>query len=496
MILPLLLLACTGKDEPVDSAAPWVFPELDAAPGLRGPGGPTVAFDSDALWQNCAGLLGGDEDVLHHNLVMPYRGHLVLPWAPEFGGGGISFFEVADPCNPVRVGNSFSRFMRETHAIGFLHLPDDDPQAGDYAAVTGNLGVQIWDITDITAAEPIAYLQLPNVFYPDSYARVVLSVFWQHPWLFVAAADNGVYVVDTSSLTEPEHVGGYSFDPVLRAGGVFALGSRLLVTSAEGNQVAVLDISYPDDPQPIPGGLFTLTDGSGTPTEAYHGNLVGHTALFARKEGGGGVIAWDISDPSNPTYLTEGFSEGGNGGYVFYDEGYAFVGDSHWGRVYDLRDPDAVVEVGTGNLPGDLDTFVPYGNVGVLSVDEDAEDETASAIVPWTTAVDDTPPALLAVDPPDGATGVATTARVGLGFNEPVEPGSAFPGSVRLYDDAGLAVPGFVSVQETIVTYAPKEPLKPGTTYTVELLQGGITDINSNALAAPFTATFTTAGAR
>lgn len=488
-MLLALWLACGGGEDPPG----YTFVGVDEGPGLRGPGGPAATFTEDQLWQSCASLTGGDEDVLHHNLVMPYRGHLVLPWAPEFGGGGLAFFDVSDPCAPERVGTAFSPYMRETHAIGFLHLPDGE-QAGDYAVVTGNLGVQIWDITDPTAPEVLSYTQLEGVFYPDAYARVVLSVFWQHPHLYVAAADNGVFVLDTSDLSAPELLSQYSWEPTLRAGGVFALGNLLMVSSAEQSRVALMDISIPDAPMPIPGGDFQITDATGEPTEAYHANLTGPWGLFARKEGGGGVIVYDLSDPSAPTYAGEGFTPGGNGGYVFYDEGYAFVGDSHWAKVFDLRDLDDITEVGTGTLAGDLDTAVPYGNVVVMSVDDDAEDGVASAILPWQAAPDSTGPTLLAVDPPDGAGGVAPTARVGLGFDEPVEPGSAFAGSVRLWDAAGLPVEGWVTTQETLVTYHPKAPLAPGATYTVEVLAGGVADLNNNPTAATVTTTFTTAG--
>ena len=37
-------------------------------------------------------------------------------------------------------------------------------------------------------------------YYPDAYKLVTLSVFWQHPWVYVAGADNGVYVVDASGI--------------------------------------------------------------------------------------------------------------------------------------------------------------------------------------------------------------------------------------------------------------------------------------------------------
>ena len=119
----------------------------------------------------------------------------------------------------------------------------------------GVLGVVFWDVTNPAAPEAIHYMRLPDVFYPDSYARVVLSTFWQYPWLYVAAADNGVFVVDASNPYEPALVGEYRFDPVLRAGGVWALGNYLVVGSAEQTKTAILDITVPYEPQAVPGGM-------------------------------------------------------------------------------------------------------------------------------------------------------------------------------------------------------------------------------------------------
>ncbi len=504
-LLPLLplLVACrqptgTGGEDTDDAGAPapYAFPEPGAAPALRGGGGPAVAFEEAELWQNCAGLYGGTGDLLHHNLVVPYRGHLVMPWVPEWGRGGLSFFDVRDPCSPVEAGWGFSDTMRESHALGFVHLPEGDANAGDWMVSTGVRGVQFWDVSDVTAPTVVSYLELPGVFYPDSYALVVLSVFWQYPYVFVAGADNGVYVVDATVPSDPVLLTRYTPSPGLRAGGVFALGDLLLVSSAEQNEALLLDVSDPAAVQPIPGGRFFTVDSTGEPKESYHGNIAGDLALFARKQGGGGFMAMDISDPSNPTYAGDYLMEGGNGGYVFYDEGFAFVGESHFATVYDLRDPSDITVVGRGNLPGDLDTMTPYGNVAVLSVDEDAEDGTATAIMPWTTDVDTAPPEVLRVHPADGATGVAPTSRVGVNFNEMVEPTSAFPGSLRLFDADGEPVEGWVSAQEAVASYTPKEPLRPGTTYTLEILAGGVTDINGNAVSTTISSRFTTAGGR
>jgi hypothetical protein len=492
ILLTSLLFACS---EPTDAL--FEFAEPGAAPAMRGPGGPEVSFQEADLWKNCAYLNGGPDDWDHHNLVMPYRGHLVLPWAAEWGRGGLSFFEFSDPCNPVKISDSLDAQMRETHAIGMVHLPEGDPYAGDWAAVNYMFGIQIWDISDETAPVPVVSLDLPGVVYPDSYARVSLSLFWQYPYLFVAAADNGVFVVDATDPCHPEMIAQYVFDNGLRAGGIFVLGDVALVTAAEQSSAALLDVSIPDDPQLFPGGVFATaaadTDGEGV--ETYHGNMAGDLAMFARKEGGGGAIVYDISDPTAPTYAGDVHTSG-NGGYVFYDEGYLFLGESDFATVFDAADLSDIQWVGEGDLQGDLDTIVPYGNVAVLSVDDEADDDQATAVMPWRLDPDVTGPQVLRTSPRDGAGAVPVSARIGVGFNEPIEPSTVFPGSIRLWDADGEPVEGWGSAQENIASYAPKAPLEPGATYTLEVMAGGIQDINGNPVAETVTATFTTAGGR
>lgn len=491
--LVALLLACAPDPAPGEPA--WAFPELSELPGLRGSGGPAVAFEEDELWTACASLTGGtddEEDQLHHNLVMPYRGHLVLPWVPEWSRGGISLFDMADPCDPVLVGSGYYDHIRESHSLGFLHIPEGEEHAGDYMAATGSRGITLWDLTDETAPAMLSYLQVDEVIYPDAYARVVLSVFWQHPYLFAAAADNGIMVFDTSDPTAPVHLGTTPIEPALRAGGVFLVGNLMLVTGAEQREAVLLDASDPLAIQPIGGGRFSALDSTGEAFEAYHGNLTGPHAIFARKEGGGGVMMMDITDPTNPTYAGDYLNPSGNGGYVFYDEGFVFTGESNIASVYDVRDPSDITMVGQADLPGDLDTMTPYGNVAVLSVDDDAEDGIASTVVPWTTEPDGAPPEVTRIEPHEGQTGLALTSRLGVVFNEPIEPISVLPGSLRLYDEEGRAVPGWGSAQENIATFSPKEPLLAGQTYTFEVLAGGAADLNGNTLAETVTVRFRT----
>ncbi len=114
--------------------------------------------------------------------------------------------------------------------------------------------------------------------------------------------------------------------------------------------------------------------------------------------------------------------------------------------------------------------------------------------MPWSTEPDLTGPSVLRIVPADGETGIATTSRIGVSFDEMIEPSSVFAGSIRLTDSEGNPVEGWGSGQENIASYSPKDALQPGTTYTIEVMADGILDINNNPTEATVTTTFTTAG--
>ncbi|GAB5541802.1 MAG: hypothetical protein SangKO_015620 [Sandaracinaceae bacterium] len=479
-------------------ADPGPFPAPDAWAPNRGPGGPASTFEEGALYANCAFLDGGELDTSdHHNLVTMYDGYLLMPWAPEYGSGGLTFWEFDDPCDPVVVGSGHSGSMRETHAIGFSQLD------GRWAVVDqlglalseGRGGIQFWDVSDPTAPEAVRDLELPGFVYPDAYARVTLSVFWQVPYVYVAGADNGVYIVDAANPRQPRFIGQYVFDPILRVGQVQVIGNLLIATAAEGPRTVLLDVSDPEDPQPLPGGDFLSTDGEGRAREAYFTNFVGGHVYYANKDGGGGLVVWDVRDPRAPAYAGSHISDG-NGGYVFVQHDLAFVGESRFAAIYDVSDLSNITEVTRLQLEGDLDTVTPIGNVAVLSVDDDANPDQGSAVAPFATTPDAQGPAVRWTWPEDGATELRTTSRIGLSLDELIDVRSAHEGSVRLYrsgadPDAGR-VPAVVSAQEAIVNVHPRCALAPNTEYTVEVMAGGIVDFNGNAIAETARFTFTT----
>lgn len=482
------LAACTPDD--VEGPPGYTFPDPAEGPALRGPGGPDVAFEAGELFTTCAYLPGHPEDRGHRNTVVPWRGHMIVPWAAEYGYGGLSFWEMSDPCAPVHahVGQEIS--MRETHSLAMVHLPEGDPHAGDYAVANGVLGVVFWDMTDLDDIHASAVLDLQSVIAIDSYARTAFAVTWQYPYVFLAATDNGLIVIDATDPYAPFEAARFQLDPILRMGGVWVNGSTALITSAGTQEAAVLDLSDPLAPQLV--SRFTVTDGAGAPREAYSGILHGQHAWFARKDDGSGVIVFDLSDPAAPTFVSEVHVPDSGGGYVFVDEGRAFIGQTNRADVYDFRDLAAPTHVGRGDLVGDLDTLTPFGNVAILAVDDEGEEDQESAVMPWDDAPDATPPRVLALDPPDGAVGVGLTARMGVAFDEAVEPSSVFPGAVQLHDASGAAVRGWAGGGDGFGWFTPKRPLAPETTYTFTVKAGGVVDLNGNAVEADVVSTFTT----
>ncbi len=506
--LGLAALGCGGNDDgnAGGSACRAPGPDPAAYTPISGPGGPRNTFPSAPSTAPCAFLDGGEKDPDHHNGLFMIDGYLMMPWAPEWADGGISVFDFSNSCAPQRLNTVEAVAMRETHATGLSQ------HAGRWMAVTHLKGVSFWDLSDVTQPVFGSTIELPGVFYPDAYARVVMSLFWQAPYVYVAGADNGLYVVDATDPLQPQIVGTYNFEVPLRAGAIFAVGNLLAVSAAEGTRTALLDISDPGNPQPIPGGTFEVTDEAGTPREVYHSHLNGDKMWYARKGGGGGLIIYDIKDPSAPAYLGGNSPPNSNGGYVFVKDHRAFVGESNFGDVFDVSDPSAVRLEHTFHLqadgelttdPGDFDTLIPLGNVVIAASDEnDKTDEypdgevqgRASQVFALESAADTQGPSVTMVSPKSGATGVATTSRIGITLSEFVELGTVFAGSFQvLAPGCSTPIAGYYSGQEGILNFWPAEPLEPGTTYEVVIPAGGITDYLGNPTVEEFRSSFTTA---
>ncbi|RME51052.1 MAG: hypothetical protein D6795_08955, partial [Deltaproteobacteria bacterium] len=115
----------------------------------------------------------------------------------------------------------------------------------------------------------------------------------------------------------------------------------------------------------------------------------------------------------------------------------------------------------------------------------------AEAIEVEFTTEDGIPPAVLSVDPPDGATNVPPEVTLHVTFSEPIDEATLTPASVRLTDAGGGEVPLFLHLHEETLDIVPLSPLEGETTHTLHLA-GTITDRAGNALEETFSSTFTT----
>ncbi|MCP4870535.1 MAG: hypothetical protein GY898_17670 [Proteobacteria bacterium] len=501
LLLALVAAACGPTEDP--------FPAPDAWGGTTGPGGPTVEFTDADLGEHCAYLTGGPEDADHHNLQVMYDGYLLLPWAPENGGGGLTFFDFTDPCVPAKVGETYAEGMRETHSMAFgtvggreylavdYHFGDVEPDGGDRGEdeeVEVEGGVGFWDITDKTDPQWVGELALPGYDYPDAYLRVTLSNFWQGDYVYASSGFGGIFIIDASDPADPQLVSQYQFTPNMLVGSFHVFGNRGVATSAGLTRMVLVDLDDPLDPQPVLGGDLLIDDSTGAEAPYYFANLGGPYALFARKDEGGGPILYDISDENRrPSFVGEAYTDDGSGGYVFLQEDHLFFGDSDFASIYDASDPTAPVEVLRLDLQGDLDTLTPVGNVAIASVDSGAVPGQSSAVIPWRTTLDRRGPRVGMTSPADGERGVASTGRVGLSFDEMIEPMSVFAGSFRVADPDGEPVPGQFNTQENLVNFTPDEDLLSDATYTVTVPAGGVTDVSGNVLEADVVFTFETA---
>jgi hypothetical protein len=110
---------------------------------------------------------------------------------------------------------------------------------------------------------------------------------------------------------------------------------------------------------------------------------------------------------------------------------------------------------------------------------------------------DVTPPSIVSTLPVAGASGVAQSTAVAVTFSEaviPVDGGAATLSLSAATLPEPVTVAGTVTIAGPVVTFtpaAPSAPLPLATLFTARV-EVGLTDLSGNALAAPFTFTFTT----
>ena len=108
---------------------------------------------------------------------------------------------------------------------------------------------------------------------------------------------------------------------------------------------------------------------------------------------------------------------------------------------------------------------------------------------------DTTAPTVVGASPADGATGVGAGTAVRFSFGEPLDPATVTGAALTLRTAAGAAVAGTVAYDGAAgaAVLTPGAPLGLSTGYTATVQ--GVKDVAGNALASPYTVSFTTGGA-
>jgi hypothetical protein len=149
-------------------------------------------------------------------------------------------------------------------------------------------------------------------------------------------------------------------------------------------------------------------------------------------------------------------------------------------------------------------TTVPSGSIISQNPAAGTPAATGSAVSLVTSSgppppTDTTPPTITSIVPAAGAAAVSTATTVRATFSEPMTAASIGASTFALRTPAGAVVPATVAYNATtrVATLTPSPPLSAATTYTATVTGGsaGVKDAASNALAANFIASFTTAAA-
>lgn len=433
------------------------------------------------------------------NATLMVNGYLVVMFAPDsgLGPGGFLVYDVANPRQPRLVKKVYepegrTAEFREPHAIGHATIG-----GRDYLAVPSTQGVEFWDFTDVNHLRQAGKIALPTVDGGD-YANVTWQLWWQAPYVYVASADDGLYIVDARDPARPVLAdrGAGRPNPVptgelggFRLGPVFALGNQLVLTSMEASSgLASLDISDPLNPR--------LLDSVGQLPFFYATCFDGRKLYGSARGQGARMFSFDLSDPSRFVAEDDRLAMDDQL-YCATQDHHVFQGAQERVHKVDVRQPRAPRHVGQASLfpegseanhHADHGQVTPMGNLLYIGNDHGS----GSGFIVHQREPDRTPPRVRQVSPRDGARQQATRSRIGIALSDNILPESIGPHSVIVRRRGGPALTGTYSVQLGIVNFTPAEPLAPNAEYEVVLPAGGLKDYAGNAIAVAFRARFRT----
>ena len=450
--------------------------------GQRGPGLPTTTFAPDAVFQLAAQIPVSAVPNEHGTAVM-VQGYAVVPYANGVHDGGFAVVDVSDPFHPALKKLIPSIESREGHAIGFHRTGDQL-----FSVSLASTGILFWDWSDILNGRQVARLDLPGIEASD-YDNGVWWVFWQAPYVYVGGSSRGLFVVNAEDPSRPFLLNQIPAADLglLRVGSVFAVGNLLFASANDLSGFSILDISDPVHPS-------LVFNEPRTEQYAFYSSMVnGNRFLLAGTASRQGLVIYDVSNPRSPR-LERVVSTTDKGGYLTIQDGIAHFGSSDGYYKVVIDGPDQGKILGVTRRNGtfqDIDFVSVMGNLVMFGDD----DGFGTGITIHDRNPDTNPPTVTMVNPPDAATGVALTARIGITLSDQIDLDSITPDAFQLSETrTGQILEGRLSGQTGIVNFSPNQPLKPGTDYQVVVTAGRLRDVAGNPIATRFVSRFTTAG--
>ncbi|HEU4329100.1 MAG TPA: NPCBM/NEW2 domain-containing protein [Roseiflexaceae bacterium] len=483
-----------------------VVPAASKAPraSADGPGFGNLFYSEQELFAPIARVdtatgvpANGDGKPFGLNVGMMHNGYFATVFAPDSGDGpgGLLFYDISDPrrlrlVNRVYEPEGRTGELREAHAIGA-----SNSYPGSYVVLQSGKGIEFWDWTDVARPVQLSRMRLPGVEFGD-YGSVAWQLFWQAPFVYVAVAEQGIYIVDATDPRHPVLVdrGGGRPNPIppsqlggFSVGPIFAIGNLLVISGMETeNSLATLDISDPRNPR------LLASLGEGVPLY-YASSFNGGRIITSQRGGGARMHVFDVSDPSRIALVNDGL-EIDDQLYNATQDHYVFQGAQDEVVKVDISNPQDYRIVGRGSLgvpKPDHGQVTPVGNLLFVGNDHG----TGSGFIVHQAAPDQSAPRVNMVSPADGATGQPLTSRIGISLSDMIDLRSVTAESFIVRPLGGAPLAGKYSHQTAIVNFFPDQPLLPNTTYEVLVPAGGLRDWAGNPTDQAFSSRFSTGAA-
>ncbi|MDQ0588818.1 RICIN domain-containing protein [Variovorax paradoxus] len=431
------------------------------------------------------------------------NGYFLTSFAPDsgLGPGGFLLYDVSNPRQIQLVKKIYepearTKEFRETHSFGTARIGGKT-----YVVLPSINGVEFWDFTDINDIKQVKKLALPGVNAGD-YENVAWQLWWQAPYLYVASAGRGIFIVDARDPVNAvvANRGAGKPNPVptgelggFRIGPIFTMGNHMVLTAMESNGgFASLDISDPLNPK-------VLDSIVGTTPFYYATCFDGRNLHTSARNSGARMYSYDLSDRSrfvpedNRLVIDEQL-------YCATQDNYVIQGAQTRIHKVDVSNPLNHVEVGRGSILREDDPNFSHSDNGQVAVFGNLvfvgnDHGSGSGFVVHAVDPDTTKPEVKQVSPANGAKQQALTSRIGLGMTDSIRPESVNANTFIVRAVGGNTLAGTYSVQLGIINFHPDQPLSPGTSYEVFLPANGVKDYAGNAIGADYKSTFNTGNA-